>query len=172
MNEYTTYFPPRVVETSSTNNGWGPLVASIVGGVVGYVVGRNNNGCFNGGWNNGNGCGAGPGYYGGGCQTCFQQGEYAGESRAADNFIAQKVNGLENMLVAMNNGMKDQRINDLVAKNQSLETRQLILETSMPLSCQVGQVNRTLDSVTTGCGFKSYPGCERSYCGGAYNGGF
>jgi hypothetical protein len=160
MNEYTTYPGTHVVETSGS--GWSPLVAGGIGALVGWIAGRNTGP----GWNNWNGGGCGGGYWGGngGCQTCFQQGEYAGESRAADNFIAQKVNGLENMLVAMNNNMKDQRINDLVAKNQSLETRQLILETSMPLSCQLGQVNRTLDSVTTGCGFKSYPGCNNG-CG-------
>ncbi len=166
MYEYT-YPGPRVVETTSTNNGWGPLVASIVGGVVGYVVGRNNNGCNNNGWN-GNYCGNNG--WNGGCQTCFQQGEYTGENRAGINYIAQTVNGLESKLIDMQIGMKDQRINDLVAKNQSLETRQLILETSMPLSCQVGQVNRTLDSVTTGCGFKAYPGCNNGCGGNGYNG--
>ena len=165
MYEYT-YPGTRVVETTQTNNGWGPLVASIVGGVVGYVVGRNNNGC-GGNWN-GNNCGNS--WNGGGCQTCFQQGEYTGENRAGINYIAQTVNGLENKLIDMQIGMKDQRINDLVAKNQSLETRQLILETSMPLSCQVGQVNRTLDSVTTGCGFKAYPGCNNGCGGNGYNG--
>ena len=108
MTEYTTY-PRTFVETAQGNNGWGPLVASIVGAAVGYVIGRNNNGCGNNGWNNGN-CG------GNGCQTCFQQGEYSGESRAADNFIAQKVNGIENMLVAMNNDAKDQRISDLLSQ--------------------------------------------------------
>ena len=164
MYEYT-YPGTRVVETT-TNNGWGPLVASIVGGVVGYVVGRNNNGCGNN-WN-GNGCGNN--CNGGGCQTCFQQGEYTGENRAGINYIAQTVNGLENKLIDLQVGMKDQRINDLVAKNQSLETRQLILETAMPLSCQVGQVNRTLDAVTTGCGFKSYPGCYNRCGGNGFNG--
>ena len=60
---------------------------------------------------------------------------------------------------------KDQRIADLTAKTQALETRQLIIETTGPLSCQLGQVNRTLDSVSTGCGFKTYPGCSRNNCG-------
>lgn len=157
MNEYTSYPGTRVIETS-TANGWSPLVAGGIGALVGWIAGRNTGP----GWNGG--CGGG--YWGGngGCQTCFQQGEYAGESRAADNFIAQKVNGLENMLVAMNNDMKDQRINDLVAKNQSLETRMLVQETVGGVACQVGQVNRTLDAVTTGCGFKSYPGCNNN-CG-------
>lgn len=154
MNEYTAY--PHVVETSSVGNGWAPLIAAGFGGVVGYFLGRNNNGCGNG---CGNGCNG---------QTAFQQGEYTGEARAADNFIAQKVNTLENMLVAMNNDAKDQRIAELTAKTQALETRQLVIETTGPLGCQLGQVNRTLESVTTGCGFKSYPSYPGRNCGNGY----
>ena len=151
MSEYMGY--PRIVETSGGGNGWWPVIAAGVGGVIGYFVGRNNNGCGNGG-----NCGNGG-------QTVFQQGEYAGESRAADNFIANQVNKLENMLVAMNNDMKDQKISEQASKIQALETRMLVTEATGGIACQVGQVNRTLDSVTTGCGIKSYPGCNR-------NGGF
>lgn len=145
------YYYPRAVESSNCGMG-GSWLAAVVAGVVGYVVGRNNN-CGN---NCNNGCGNGCGNNG---QTTFQQGEYAGEARAADNYIAQKVNGLENMLVAMNNDAKDQRINDLIARNQALETRQLIVETAGPIACGINQVNRTLDSAGTGCGFRSYPAC-------------
>jgi hypothetical protein len=133
----------------------GSWLAAVVAGVVGYVVGRNNNGCGN--WNN---CGNG-GCGGGGGQTTFQQGEYAGEARAADNYIAQEVNGLKNMVVAMSSEAKDQRIADLVARNQALETRQLLVETAGPIACGVNQVNRTLDAATTGAGFTSYPGCKK-----------
>lgn len=148
MSEYI-YYPPRNADYCSGNGGgWTTVISAIVGGVVGYFAGRNNN-CGNG-WNNG--CGNNG-------QTTFQQGEYAGEARAADNFIAQKVNGIENMLVTMNNDAKDQRINDLIARNQALETRQLIVETAGPIACGINQVNRTLDAAGTGCGFKSYPAC-------------
>jgi hypothetical protein len=124
--------------------------------VVGYFAGRNNN-CGN--WNNcGNGWGCGGG---GGGQTTFQQGEYSGENRAGINYIAQEVNGLKNTVVAMSNGAKDQRIADLVARNQALETRQLLVETAGPIACGVNQVNRTLDAATTGAGFTSYPGCKK-----------
>ena len=146
MSEY--YYPRAVESNCGMGGSW---LAAVVAGVVGYVVGRNNNGC---GWNNGcgNGCGNGG-------QTTFQQGEYAGEARAADNFIAQKVNGLENMIVALNNDSKDQRIADLTARNQALETRQLIVETTGPIACGINQVNRTLDAASNGCGFRSYPAC-------------
>lgn len=146
MNEYATYYA-RPTESTAIGNGWGPMFAAIVGGVVGYFVGRNNNGCNNG-------CGNGG-------QTAFQQGEYTGESRAADNYIAQEVNGLKNMVVAMSSDAKDQRIADLVARNQALETRQLLVETAGPIACGVNQVNRTLDAATTGAGFTSYPGCKK-----------
>lgn len=147
MNEYIYTYPPRMAETGS-GGGWTTVIAAIVGGVVGYfAAGRN--GCGNGGNGNCNNNG----------QTTFQQGEYAGEARAADNYIAQEVNGLKNMVVAMSSEAKDQRIADLTARNQALETRQLIVETAGPIACGVNQVNRTLDAAGTGCGFRSYPAC-------------
>ena len=148
MNEYANY--PRVVESTGNASGWTAVIAAGVGGVLGYLFGRGNNG--NGGCSGG-----------GGCQTCFQQGEYTGENRAGINYIAQTVNGLGNKVDAMNNDLKDQRINDLVAKNQSLETQLLVRGATDSISCQVGQVNRTLDSVVTGCGIKSYPGCNNGF---------
>ena len=149
MSEYIYTYPPRMAETGS-GGGWTTVIAAIVGGVVGYFAGGRNNGC---GWNGcNNGCGNGG-------QTTFQQGEYAGEARAADNFIAQEVNGLKNMVVAMSSEAKDQRIADLTARNQALETRQLIVETAGPIACGVNQVNRTLDAASNGCGFRSYPAC-------------
>lgn len=150
------YSYPRVVE-SGCNMGSGTWLPALVGGFIGYFFGRGGNGCGNG-WGNGGGCN-------GNGQTQFQQGEYTGESRAADNYIAQELNGLRNQVTAMEMSAKDQRIADLTAKTQALETRQLIIETTGPLSCQLGQVNRTLDSVSTGCGFKTYPGCSRNNCG-------
>lgn len=151
MNEYTTY-PRTVVETNNgIGNGWGPLVAAGVGGVLGYFFGRNNNGCNNG-------CGHG------GNQTCFQEGEYVGENRAGINFIAQEVNKNNNAIVALASEMNQNRINDLVAKNQALETQLLIKGATDGIACQVAQVNRTLDAATTGAGFTSYPGCKKN-CG-------
>lgn len=148
------YIYPRSADTPA-GGGWTTVISAIVGGVVGYFAGRNNN-CGN--WNGcNNGCGNGG-------QTTFQQGEYAGEARAADNYIAQEVNGLKNMVIAMSSDAKDQRIADLVARNQALETRQLLVETAGPIACGVNQANRTLDAATTGAGFTSYPGCKKP-CG-------
>lgn len=152
MTEFTTY-PRTVVETNSgVGNGWGPLFAAGVGGVLGYFFGRNNN----------NNCGGS--CNGGGCQTCFQEGEYVGENRAGINYIAQEVNKNNNAIVSLAAEMSQNRINDLVAKNQALETQLLLKGATDGLACQLGQINRTLDSVTTGCGFKSYPGggCGRN----------
>jgi hypothetical protein len=148
MNEY---YYPRAVESSNCGMG-GSWLAAVVAGVVGYVVGRNNNGC---GWNGcGNGCGNGG-------QTTFQQGEYAGENRAGINFIAQEVNKNNNAIVALASEMNQSRIADLVAKNQALETQLLIKGATDGIACQVAQVNRTLDAATTGAGFTSYPGCKK-----------
>lgn len=148
------YYYPRAVESSNCGMG-GSWLAAVVAGVVGYVVGRNNNGC---GWNGcNNGCGNGG-------QTTFQQGEYAGENRAGINFIAQEVNKSNNAIVALAAEMNQNRINDLVAKNQALETQLLIKGATDGIACQVAQANRTLDAATTGTGFTSYPGCKKP-CG-------
>ena len=150
MTEYMSY-PRTVVETNSgVGNGWGPLVAAGVGGVLGYFFGRNNNNCN------------GSGNCGGGCQTCFQQGEYTGENRAGINFIAQEVNKNNNAIVALASEMSSNRINDLVAKNQALETQLLLKGATDNIACQVSQVNRTLEAATTGTGFKAYPGCKNN----------
>jgi hypothetical protein len=152
MNEYIY---PRSVDTPA-GGGWTTVISAIVGGVVGYFAGRNNN-CGN--WNNcGNGCGCGGG---GGGQTAFQQGEYTGENRAGINFIAQEVNKNNNAIVALASEMNQSRIADLVAKNQALETQLLIKGATDGIACQVAQVNRTLDAATTGAGFTSYPGCKK-----------
>lgn len=148
MNEYTSYPATRVVETS--NNGWGPLLASVIGGVVGYVVGRSNNACANG---CANACSAN-----GGCQTCFQQGEYTGENRAGINYIAQTANAALKAVGDLGDRIDQRAIAEKDARIQALENRLLIQEASGVTHCQLGQINRTLDSVTTGCGFKSYPG--------------
>ena len=150
MNEYASYYA-RPAESTAIGNGWGPMISAIVGGVVGYFVGRNNNGCNNG-------CGSG---CGNGGQTAFQQGEYTGENRAGINFIAQEVNKNNNAIVALAAEMNQNRINDLVAKNQALETQLLIKGATDGIACQVAQVNRTLDAATTGAGFTSYPGCKK-----------
>lgn len=147
MYEYSGY--PRMCE-SGVGNGWSSLVAAGVGGVLGYFFGRNNNG----------GCGTGNA----GCQTCFQQGEYTGENRAGINYIAQEVNKNNNAIVALAAEMNQNRINDLVAKNQALETQLLIKGATDGIACQVAQANRTLDAATTGTGFTSYPGCPKP-CG-------
>jgi hypothetical protein len=148
MNEYIY---PRSVDTPA-GGGWTTVISAIVGGVVGYFAGRNNN-CGN--WNNcGNGCGNGG-------QTAFQQGEYTGENRAGINFIAQEVNKSNNAIVALASEMNQSRIADLVAKNQALETQLLIKGATDGIACQVAQVNRTLDAATTGVGFTSYPGCKK-----------
>ena len=148
------YSYPRVVENNSCGmgSGWLPV---LVGGFVGYFFGRGN-GC-GGGWG-GSGCCNGNG------QTQFQQGEYTGENRAGINFIAQEVNKSNNAIVALAAEMNQNRINDLVAKNQALETQLLIKGATDGIACQVAQVNRTLDAATTGAGFTSYPGCPKQ-CG-------
>ena len=134
---------------NSGNNGWSALFAAGVGAVGGYLLARNNGA---GGWN-GN-CGNG-----GGCQTCFQQGEYTGENRAGINFIAQTVNGNSNAIKALGDTLMSQKITDQANEIQALKTQQIVQNVGCVTNSQLSQVNHTLNSIVTGCGVKSYPGC-------------
>ena len=150
--------------------GWSALWGGAIGGVVGYLVGRNsNNGC-GGGWNNG--C---AGVHSS-CQTCFEQGEYTGENRAGINYIAQKVTGLAQDLAAVNANvnqrfeqLNQQKIADLMAENAALRTQSVVFNSACQTNNQLSLINHTLNSITTGCGVKSYPGCPNSCtaCGAA-----
>lgn len=152
MSMYTTSYP--AVETVRTSDGWGPLLAGGVGGVIGYFVGRNNG--F------GPGCGAAYGTVPAGGQTVFQQGEYAGEARAADNFIAQKVNGLDAKIDALATAFAQQKITDQAQEISALKTEKLIQAVGCRQDNALDQILQLLSSVVTGCGVKSYP----SRCGG------
>lgn len=134
---------------NSGNNGWSALFAAGVGAVGGYLLARNNGAC---GWN-GN-CGNG-----GGCQTCFQQGEYTGENRAGINYIAQTVNGNSNAIKALGDTLMSQKITDQANEIQALKTQQIVQNVGCVTNSQLSQVNHTLNSIVTGCGVKSYPGC-------------
>jgi hypothetical protein len=134
---------------SSGNNGWSALFAAGVGAVGGYLLARNNgNGC------NGNNCGGAAG-----CQTCFQQGEYTGENRAGINYIAQTVNGNSNAIKALGDTLMSQKITDQANEIQALKTQQIVQNVGCVTNSQLGQISQTLNSIVTGCGVKSYPGC-------------
>ena len=157
---------------TGTGTGWPARWGAVIGGVGGYLVGRNSNGC------NSNLCGhpaavaVGAGELAGGCygrQTCFQEGEYAGENRAGINFIAQTVNRNQDEIQAVNANvnaqfasLKDQKIQDLMAEKQALQTQMMINNGNCAINNQLALINQTLNSITTGCGVKSYPSC----CGG------
>lgn len=158
MSMYATNSYPQIVETSPVGSGWSPLIAAGVGGVIGYFVGRNNGPCGGpaGGWGYGSpACG----------QTVFQQGEYTGESRAADNFIAQTVNGLSNKLDALTNSMAQQKITDQANEIQALKTQQLIQGVNCAQSTQLTQILQLLSSIVTGCGVKAYTNNCGNVCG-------
>lgn len=159
MSMYTTNYP-QIVETSPVGSGWSPLIAAGVGGVIGYFVGRNNNSpCGGSGLGGGYGCGCNGG------QTVFQQGEYTGESRAADNFIAQTVNGFGNKLDALAASIAQQKITDQANEIQALKTQQLIQGVNCAQSTQLTQILQLLSSIVTGCGVKAYTnGCGNG-CG-------
>lgn len=134
---------------NSGNNGWSALFAAGVGAVGGYLLARNNGN----GWN-GNNCGGANG-----CQTCFQQGEYTGENRAGINYIAQTVNGNSNAIKALGDTLMSQKITDQANEIQALKTQQIVQNVGCVTNSQLSQVNHTLNSIVTGCGVKSYPGC-------------
>lgn len=134
---------------NSGNNGWSALFAAGVGAVGGYLLARNTgNGC------GGNNCGNG------GCQTCFQQGEYTGENRAGINYIAQTVNGNSNAIKALGDTLMSQKITDQANEIQALKTQQIVQNVGCVTNSQLGQIAQTLNSIVTGCGVKSYPGCN------------
>lgn len=142
-----TYYDGGCVNNG--NNGWSALFAAGVGAVGGYLLARNNGA---NGWN-GN-CGNGSG-----CQTCFQQGEYTGENRAGINYIAQTVNGNSNAIKALGDTLMSQKITDQANEIQALKTQQIVQNVGCVTNSQLSQVNHTLNSIVTGCGVKSYPGC-------------
>jgi hypothetical protein len=142
-----TYYDEGCV--SSGNNGWSALFAAGVGAVGGYLLARNNGN----GWN-GNNCGGASG-----CQTCFQQGEYTGENRAGINFIAQEVNKANNAIVTLGTTLAQQKITDQANEIQALKTQQIVQNVGCITNSQLGQISNTLNSIVTGCGVKSYPGC-------------
>lgn len=132
-----------------SGSGWSALFAAGVGAVGGYLLARNNGN----GWG-GNNCGAN------GCQTCFQQGEYTGENRAGINFIAQEVNKANNAIVTLGTTLAQQKITDQANEIQALKTQQIVQNVGCVTNSQLGQISNTLNSIVTGCGVKSYPGCN------------
>lgn len=141
-----TYYDGGCV--NSGNNGWSALFAAGVGAVGGYLLARNNGNGWNGNCGNG-----------GGCQTCFQQGEYTGENRAGINYIAQTVNGNSNAIKALGDTLMSQKITDQANEIQALKTQQIVQNVGCVTNSQLGQISNTLNSIVTGCGVKSYPGC-------------
>lgn len=138
---------------NNTGNGWAP-VGAVIGGIGGYLVGKNN--AFGG-----NGCGVacGNALQGGGCQTCFQQGEYTGENRAGINFIAQQTNANAQLIREGFAAINQQKITDQANEIQALRTQAIVNAVGCQTNNQLSQVNNTLNSIVTGCGVKSYPSC-------------
>ena len=130
-----------------TGSGWSALFAAGVGAVGGYLLARNSNG-----YNGGN-CG------GGNCQTCFQQGEYTGENRAGINYIANEVNANGKAIAELGNTLAQQKITDQANEIQALKTQQIVQNVGCVTNSQLGLISNTLNSIVTGCGVKSYPGC-------------
>lgn len=154
----------------SSGAGWPALWGAVIGGVGGYLVGRNNG--FGGcnapaatmAWN---GCNTS-----GGCQTCFQQGEYTGENRAGINFIAQKVTNNEDQILAVNANvnaqfaaLRDQKIADLMAEKAALQTQAVVSNTACITNNKLDLIVQALNGITTGCAVRSVPACPSSCCG-------
>lgn len=142
----------------SRSNGWSALFAAGAGIAGGYLLARNNNG-----WNNGCGGGyafpAGACNAGGGCQTCFQQGEYTGENRAGINYIANIVNANSKAIADLGNTLAQQKITDQANEIQALKTQQIVQGIGCATNGQLAQISNTLNSIVTGCGVKAYSGC-------------
>lgn len=96
---------------------------------------------------------------GGGCQTCFQQGEYTGENRAGINFIAQQTNANAQLIREGFAAINQQKITDQANEIQALRTQAIVNAVGCQTNNQLSQVNNTLNSIVTGCGVKSYPSC-------------
>lgn len=152
---------------TSTSSGWPALWGAVIGGVGGYLVGRNS-----GGPNH-----AAPGAFvagelaGGavGRQTCFQEGEYAGENRAGINYIAQKVTGNENRIEAVNQNLNDkfqallqQKISDQAARIATLEMNAAVGASACQTQRTLDLIAQRLDGITTGCAVRSVPACPNS----------
>lgn len=133
----------------SSSNGWGPLWGAVIGGIGGYLVGRNNT--FGGS------CGGA--VVNGGCQTCFQQGEYTGENRAGINFIAQQSNANAQLIREGFAALNQQKINDQANEIAALRTQAIVNAVGCQTNSQLTQVNNTLNSIVTGCGVRSYSSC-------------
>ena len=129
------------------NNGWSALFAAGVGAVGGYLLARNNG--------NGNGCGGSNNS----CQTCFQEGEYVGENRAGINYIANVVNANGKAIADLGTTLAQQKITDQANEIQALKTQQIVQNVGCVTNSQLGLIANTLNSIVTGCGVKSYPGC-------------
>lgn len=129
--------------------GWGALIAAAIGATGGYLLARNNNG----GGGSGNPA-----------QTPFQQGEYTGENRAGINYIAQTVNANSKAIAELGTTLADRKIAEQADEIQALRTQQVVQNVGCVTNSQLAQVNNTLNSIVTGCGVKSYPGC----CGNGF----
>lgn len=147
----------------SRSNGWSALFAAGAGIAGGYLLARNTNG-----WNNGFAYPYAAPFVAGavgtcaansGCQTCFQQGEYTGENRAGINYIANVVNANSKAIADLGNTLAQQKITDQANEIQALKTQQIVQGIGCVTNSQLAQVNNTLNSIVTGCGVKSYPGC-------------
>jgi hypothetical protein len=130
------------------SSGWGALFAAGVGAVGGYLLARNNN------LANGGTCGTCNG-----SQTPFQQGEYTGENRAGINYIAQTVNANSKAIAELGTTLANRKIAEQADEIQALKTQQIVQNVGCVTNGQLAQVNHTLNSIVTGCGVKSYPGC-------------
>jgi hypothetical protein len=69
------------------------------------------------------------------------------------------VNGNSNAIKALGDTLMSQKITDQANEIQALKTQQIVQNVGCVTNSQLSQVNHTLNSIVTGCGVKSYPGC-------------